>query len=135
MTDATHASDASDAYAALTQEERNLAVLGHVGPILLAMLSGGGLGWTVPLVIYLVKRDESPYVAEQAVESLNFHITLALGCMAAAIAMLTILLIPLAVLYFLCVGAVGLVLGILAGLAASRGERYRYPFTVRLIRA
>ncbi len=137
MTDANQPdlSQASQSQAhAVSQEERNLAMLSHIGPILLAFVSGGGLGWAVPLVIYLVKRDESEFVGDQAVESLNFHITLALGCIVAALSMLTIVLIPFALLFFLCVGIVGLILGILAGLGASKGLRYRYPLTLRLVR-
>lgn len=137
MTDASHPDPAQSSQipaSDASQEERTLAMLSHVGPILLALVSAGGLGWAVPLVIYLVKRDESAFVADQAVESLNFHITVALGCVVAGISVLTIVLIPLALLFFLCIGLVGIILGIMAGLAASKGERYRYPLTLRLVR-
>src|SRR4030095_9025957 len=51
-----------------TSEEKTLAILSHV----LCLVAG----FVAPLVIYLIKKDESPYVSAHAKESLNFQITL-----------------------------------------------------------
>jgi uncharacterized Tic20 family protein len=79
------------------------------------------------LIIYLVKKDESPFVASHAKESLNFQITMFIICVALVLTLIGILL-----LWF--VGIVSLILVIVATIKASDGKLYRYPFSIRLIR-
>ena len=55
----------------VTDSDRILAILSHVLTL---------VAWIfAPLVIYLVKKDESPFVREHAKESLNFQLTLILA--------------------------------------------------------
>lgn len=94
-----------------------------------------------PLIIYLVKKDTSPFVAQEAKEALNFQITiLILGCAGGvliALFFVTLIGIPIA---FLLIGAlillaiVNLILPIVAGITANGGSGYRYPFAIRLVR-
>jgi uncharacterized Tic20 family protein len=91
-----------------------------------------------PLVIWLMKKDESPFVNDQGKESLNFQITLTLATIVLGIlAGITVcigiglLLLPLVGLAFV---VVELVFVILASMAANKGEAYRYPFNIRLIK-
>jgi uncharacterized Tic20 family protein len=61
----------------LTKEERNWAMLSH----LLALVGYFAIPFgniIAPLIIYLVKKDESAFVADQARESLNFQISLSI---------------------------------------------------------
>ena len=51
-----------------TSDEKTMAILSHV----LCLVAG----FIAPLIIYLVKKDESAYVKEHAKESLNFQITM-----------------------------------------------------------
>lgn len=95
----------------------------------LAHLSIFAFGLVGPLVIYLWKRDESPFTRHHAAEALNFHITLAIAGIVSAILILVV--VGLFMLLFLVIA--GPVLGILAALAANRGESYRYPLTLRFI--
>ena len=81
------------------------------------------------LVIWLIKKDDSAYVGSQALEALNFQITIAIGWIVAMI--LSVILIG--VLLFPVLFIVNLIFCILAAMAASRGENYRYPFAIRLI--
>lgn len=88
------------------------------------------LGIIGPIVVMVTKGRESGWVREHAVEALNFHITVAIGTVVSALLILVlvgIVLLP-AVLIAACVFTV------LAAVAASRGERYRYPLTLRLVR-
>jgi hypothetical protein len=96
----------------------------------LAHLSGFiGLPFILPLIIYLVKRNESPFVAENAREALNFHITLVLAFIVCAI-----LVMVLVGFFLAAIVAVGsLILSILAAIRAGEGGVYRYPCTLRLI--
>ncbi|TBR07998.1 MAG: DUF4870 domain-containing protein [Lysobacter sp.] len=82
-----------------------------------------------PLVVWQMKKDTMPFAADQAKEALNFNITAALAALVAAILMVVLigfLLMPIIVLAWL-------ILTIMAGIAASKGENYRYPFALRLI--
>src|SRR5687768_2884713 len=56
-----------------TAEERNWALAAHVGTFVAAWVA---LGFLAPLIILLVKGNDSPFVRRHAVESLNFQISL-----------------------------------------------------------
>jgi uncharacterized Tic20 family protein len=103
------------------KDECNLAMLAH----LLGIFSG----FVGPLVIWLIKRDESLYVADQAREALNFQITIAIALFASIVLkviLIGILLVPI-------VFIVNFILSIVAAVAASKGKAYRYPFALRLV--
>jgi len=92
-----------------------MAMLTHLGAIL--------FGWIVPLVIYLIKKDESPYLRKQAAEALNFQITMVIGMLISLVlcfVLIGFLLIP--VLWIL-----NLTFSIIAAMAVNRGENYAYP--------
>lgn len=55
-----------------------------------------GLPFLLPLVVYLVMRKESEYVAENAREALNFHITVLIYLICCAPLMLLLIGYPLA---------------------------------------
>lgn len=105
-----------------TREDRTAAMIAHLSPLV-------GLGVIGPLVIWLLKRDESPFVADQAKEALNFHITVLLAIAASVLLMLV--LVGFVAIFVVGVGAT--VLAIVAAIRANEGEAYRYPFTLRLI--
>lgn len=104
-------------------EEKTWAILAHVLPLI-------GLGFIAPLVIWLVFRGRGPYLEHQAKESLNFQITLLIVVVVGYI--LTLVLIGILVLIAAVIGA--LVLEIMAAVAASRFEWYRYPVSIRFIK-
>lgn len=82
-----------------------------------------------PLVVWLVKRDESDFVEAFARETLNFQISVTLYLAIAGMliyVLIGILLVPLVVLF-------DVVVTIVAALRASRGEPYTYPLCLRLI--
>lgn len=82
-----------------------------------------------PLLVYVLKRDESVYVEDQAAEALNFQITVALAAVLFAVLSAVLIGIPFLLLTVL----LAFVLPIRAAVVASRGGRYRYPFTLRLV--
>jgi len=94
-------------------------------------------GFLGPLILWLVKRDQSPFVDHHGREALNFQLTVlvasvCLGAMTFVLMfafLIGLLLVP--VLMAASIGA--LVLEILATLAAQRGEWYRYPCCIRFI--
>lgn len=102
-------------------DDRNLAMLAH----LLGIVSG----FVGALIIWLIKKDQSGYVDEQGKEALNFQITMLLAYVVSWILMFVLigmLLMPLLLI-------ANLVFCILAAVAASKGEHYKYPFAIRLL--
>ena len=102
-----------------TSDERNLALISHIITLVSSFLA--------PLIIYLIKKDESAFIAEHAKESLNFQITVFIVCFA-----LIISVIGLLVLWIVAILA--LVFVIVATIRASEGKLYRYPFSIRFIK-
>ena len=103
-------------------DDRNLAMLAH----LLGIVSG----FVGALIIWLIKKDQSAYVDEQGKEALNFQITMLIAFVGAWILMFILigmLLMPLLLI-------ANLVLCIIAAVAASKGEHYKYPLAIRLLK-
>lgn len=101
--------------------DKNIAVLTHLGGIF--------FGFIPALIVWLLKKDDSPFIGEQAREALNFQITVLIGFVCAWV--LTFVLVGLLLLPALVVA--NLVLCIMAAVGVSKGEDYRYPFALRLI--
>ena len=123
----------------IPQEERQWAMFAHLSALLGGLVTSavGGWGWFLgPLIIWLLKKDTMPFVADQAKESLNFNITdtaiflaqMILGNITLGIGF--VIALPL----MFIVGIAALVLIIMAAVKANDGVRYRYPFTIRLIK-
>ncbi len=111
------------------QDERLWGMMAHIGPLLVTLVTGGSLGWIVPLVLYFVYRDRDPFIRYNAAQSLNFHIIVAIGAVISFILMLVIIgFFTIAIIY-----VVGIVLPIIAGIAANRGQLYKYPLTPQMI--
>ena len=102
-----------------TSEERTMAILAHILTLVAPIIA--------PLIIYLIKKDESAYVAEHAKESLNFQITAMLITIALALSIIGLFIIWV-------VWIVVFIFVIIATVKASDNKLYRYPFTLRLIK-
>jgi uncharacterized Tic20 family protein len=89
-----------------------------------------GVPFFLPLIVYLVMRDESKYVADNAREALNFHISLVIYAICAGLLTFILIGIPLLVL----MGVATFILSIVAAIKAADGACYRYPLTLRLVR-
>ena len=105
----------------ISQDNKTMALLAHLGGIF--------FGFIPSLVIWLIKKDESAFVAEQAKEALNFQITVMIAFVISAI--LIFVVIGLFLIWAVMIG--NLVLCIVAGVKANSGESYRYPMAIRLI--
>jgi len=138
---------------------RNWAALCHASVLvfLLGVPLGNILG---PLVVWLFRRNDHPYVDSQGKEALNFQISFSIYIMASMLLMgilglsyfpffwplhpsrhmwafWDVLAMPMAFLsiIILIMGLIllDLVLTIQAAYKASNGQDYRYPLTIRLI--
>ena len=111
-----------------TAEERQWALLAHLAGLIASAL--GGLSFLGPLIVWLIKKDQSPFVADQAKEALNFQIAVTIA-----------LLVSLAITFATCIGVIllpivgigSLVFAIIAAMESNKGVYYRYPYTIRLI--
>lgn len=105
-------------------EDRTWAMVAHLAGVASSVL----FPVIVSLVIYHVKRDESEFIADQAKEALNFQVTVIL----AALATIPLFLCGIGFLLLALVGLASLVFAIIGAIKAYDGERYRYPFTLRM---
>lgn len=122
-----------------SQEERQWAMFAHLSALVGGLVTSaiGGWGFFIgPLVIWLMKKDTMPFVADQAKESLNFNITV--SAIFLVLLILTIVTLGLGALLtvpiMLVVGIGALVLIVMASMKANEGVAYRYPFAIRLIK-
>lgn len=106
----------------LTSDDKIWVILCHLSLLI-------GVGFLLPLIVYLVKKHDAPVTAEHAKEALNFHISVYLYGFISVI--LCFILIGFPLLMIIAVGS--LVLAIIAAFKASEGEFYRYPLTIRLV--
>ena len=105
----------------ISSDDKNIVVLTHLGGILFSFLPG--------LIVWLLKKDDNAYIGENAREALNFQITLMIAYFISWI--LAFILIG-----FVLIGVLWLaniIFSIMAAVATSKGESYRYPIALRLI--
>jgi len=112
-----------------TRDERTWGMLCHIAAfaLFLVPMLGCVLG---PLVVWLIKRDQSEFVADQGKEALNFNISFLIASCVCGVLVYVLIGILLGVALFFY----WLAMTIIAGIKASEGVRYRYPFTLRLIK-
>src|SRR3954469_8419096 len=84
------------------------------------------------LVLWLIKRDRSPFVDDHGREAVNFQLSLVLYALV-AVPLAGLVTCGLGFLLWLPVYALGMVGMILAAIAAHKGQYYRYPATIRFL--
>jgi uncharacterized Tic20 family protein len=105
------------------EDEKLWATLIHVGGILLSFVA--------PLVGYLVLKDRGPFVREHSRVALNFQITMVIAYVIGGATSF----LGIGVLITLAAAIVVIVFGIIAALAANRGEYYKYPLSIEFVKA
>ncbi|MBC9786286.1 DUF4870 domain-containing protein [Heliobacterium chlorum] len=112
-----------------SRDERTWAMLCHLSSLLGFIFPV--IGQVVaPLVIWLIKKEDMPFVDDQGKESINFQISILIY------AFISFLLVFLGVgiLLLMFVGFVQFVMTIVASISANDGKQYRYPYIFRLIK-
>jgi len=87
-----------------------------------------GVGFILPLIVFLVMNQSSPAVGAHAREVLNFHLSLVFYGLLCAPLVFFLIGIPLLIL----LGLFASICAIIAAIRASEGGFYRYPLTIRL---
>jgi len=106
----------------ISKEAANMAMLCHLLAIFTSFIG--------PLIIWLAKKDDDPFIDDQGKEALNFQITVLLAMIVSGL------------LCFVCIGFIlltlvwiaNLVFCVIASVKASNGQAYRYPLTIRFIK-
>lgn len=104
-----------------SNDDKNIATVTHLGGTVFSFIPA--------LIVWILKKDDSPYIADQAKEALNFQITVLIAQFIAGI--LAIILIGF--LFMGLIWILNVVFCIIAAIASSKGETYRYPLCLRLI--
>jgi uncharacterized Tic20 family protein len=107
----------------LSSDDKIWAICCHLSLLL-------GVGFLLPLIVWLAKKSDSPLVAAHAREALNFHISLFLYGIISAVLIFVLIGIPL-----LCILMIGsFVLAIIAAIEASKNNFFHYPLTLPIFR-
>jgi uncharacterized Tic20 family protein len=127
-------SNASEDKPAPSEGERTFGMLVHLLGIFTSFVG--------PLIVWLVKKEEMPFVDDQGKEALNFQITVILSMLALIIGMGVLSFIPfvgwifsiIAVFLYIVIWLGALVMMIIATIEANKGNYFRHPFCLRLIK-
>jgi uncharacterized Tic20 family protein len=111
-----------------TPDERTWCVVAHVSAIV-AMFVLAGLAPVGPLIVYLIKKDESPVIRAHAAEALNFQLSVFIGVIIGYV----LVVIFIGFLILAAAAVVGIVFAVIAAITVNKGEGYRYPFALRLV--
>ena len=112
----------TDVRAAPEGNDKIWSMLSHLSALI-------GVGFILPLVVYLAMRRESEYVAANAREALNFHISILLYVVCCIPLAFILIGVPMMIL----IGLGSIVFAIIAAVKASNGDCYHYPLTIRLV--
>lgn len=132
--------------------DRQWAASAHLLALLLALMTAwmaGVAGIVGAGIVYLIKREDSPFATEHAREAINFNLSMllysvaavALGIVLVGATVLTlgiglIVTAPAGLLLLVIAAGIAvmwLVCSVVAAIKAWNGEHYRYPLTLRLI--
>ncbi|OAM51792.1 hypothetical protein A7981_10020 [Methylovorus sp. MM2] len=102
-------------------DDKNIAVLTHLGGALFSVIPS--------LIVWLLKKDDNAYIGEQAREALNFQITMLIANVISGFLMV----ILIGFLLFSLIWIANIIFCIVAAVACSKGDSYKYPFSLRLI--
>ncbi len=110
------------------KESRNWAMFCHLSALSGYLIPFGSvLG---PLVVWLIKKDEMPAVAQHGRNALNFQLTMLVLyfiCFVLVFLVIGLILLPLVALF-------SLVMIIIATVKASEGKDFNYPLTIQFIK-
>ncbi len=109
----------------LTESDRNFAIGMHLSPLVLSLFVFP-LSLLAPLVIWLVRRQESVFDDDHGREIINFILSFLLWHLIAVITVVGVIFLPV-------LWVVAIVSCIRGAIAAGNGEYFRYPMTIRFL--
>ena len=112
-----------------SKDERTWAMLCHFSALLIFV----GIPFSnilAPLIIWLIKKEEMPFVEDQGKEVLNFQISMTIYLLISGILCFILIGIP----FVIGLGIFNVIITIIAGIKANDGKCHRYPLNLRLIK-
>lgn len=104
-----------------SSDDKNIATVTHLGGTVFSFIPS--------LIVWILKKDDSAYIGDQAKEALNFQISVLIAQFIAGV--LVVILVGFLLMWIIWL--VNIVFCIIAAISTSKGETYRYPFAIRLI--
>ena len=125
--------DVSPEVPPLSKDESMWGMLCHLSA--LAGLTGIPFANVIgPLVVWLIKKNEMPFVDDQGKEAVNFQISVAIYALVAGALSFTIVLLIITVPFLIALVIFDVAMTIIASLQANQGEAYRYPLCIRFLK-
>ncbi|MSR58464.1 MAG: DUF4870 domain-containing protein [Planctomycetaceae bacterium] len=124
----------------VSADERQWALFAHLGGLLATTVSASSAGFLAPLVIWLMKKDQAPFVDDQAKEALNFQISILIAGIVLTVVGGVLALLTFGIALFAVIPAgialaiYAVVMPIVAAVKANAGDLYRYPLTLRPVK-
>ena len=112
----------------VTEEQKTYAMLMHLSLLLAA--PAPFLSIVAPLIMWQIKKRESPFLDDHGREAVNFHISVLIYGLIGLVLTMVVIGIPL----LIGVYALGIVGIVLSSIAAKHGEYYRYPMCLRFLK-
>jgi len=101
-----------------TADQRTYALFMHLGSLF--------VGFLVPLVMWLIKKDESPFIDDHGRKLMNWNISLIIY----SIVSFVLILVFIGILMLFALVLLHLIFSILGAVAANKGESYTYPLSI-----
>ena len=111
-----------------SKDERMWAMFAHISAVAGFVFPFGNI--IGPLLIWILKKEEFPFVNDQGKESLNFQISITIYVLISIILIFVLIGIPILII----LGIFALIMTIIGAINAYDGKAYRYPITIRLIK-
>lgn len=99
--------------------------------IALVGLAGNGIGFLLgPLIVWLINKEDHPYIDQQGKEAVNFQLTSFLALFVSAILCLVFIGFGLLII----IGIFMTIMPIIAAVKVNDGVDYKYPLTIRFLK-
>lgn len=116
----------------LPKDVRTMGMLCHLLALCgLVIPLGNILG---PLVIWLVKKEEHPFIDQEGKASLNFQITVAIPGLVLAVLSVIPFVFCVTIPLLMALGVAALVFTIIGAIKANDGIAYKYPWSLELVK-
>ena len=114
--------------AELTKDEKTWAMACHLSALCMFVVPFGNI--IAPLVIWLIKKDESKFIEHSGKEAMNFQISMTIYWIISFL--LVFVLIGFLLIFVVLI--TNIVFIIVAAVKTNSGEWYQYPITIRFIK-
>ncbi len=112
----------------LTKDDKTFGMLCHLLSLSGFIIPMGTI--LGPLIIWLIKKDQSEFVNDQGKEALNFQISIFIY----GIISFILIFVVIGIVTSIALGIFWLVMTIIASIRANEGQYYRYPLTIRFVK-